>query len=160
MTTSKKRAPAKKRAPKKKAAPKKTASKKNAKADPKESKMGRPTIEIDWVLFDYLCHLQCTLEEIAGAFGCSEDTIQKRVKEEYNVTFTVYYAEKSAFGKASLRRTQFKKAVQDEDVKMLIHLGKQYLNQSDKTEAKLNFPERDFNINFRDYKRPDSADGS
>ena len=42
--------------------------------------MGRPKKEIDKKIFENLCGLQCTLEEIAGVFDCSaerrrEDTV-------------------------------------------------------------------------------------
>ena len=95
------------------------------------AKMGRPPIDIDWKDFDKLCHIQCTLEEIAGWFKCSVDTIENRVKQEYGVTFSEYFRQKRSTGRISLRRSQFQ-AAEKGNTTMLIWLGKQYLNQSEK----------------------------
>lgn len=90
-------------------------------------------IIIDWKEFDKLCGLQCSLEEIAGWFNCSIDTIEKRVKETHGITFSEYFAQKRSGGKISLRRKQYETAMAGNPT-LLIWLGKQYLNQTDKTE--------------------------
>lgn len=97
--------------------------------------MGRPKIEINWDEFDKLCQLQCTLKEIAGWFDCSEDTIENRCKEVHGITFSDYFSKKSAKGKISLRRTQWKMA--ETNATMALWLGKQYLGQTDKNEERL-----------------------
>lgn len=91
-------------------------------------------VEINWEEFDKLCALQCTLNEIASWFDCSEDTIERRVKEKWGIKFAEYYAQKRGKGKISLRRKQFETAMAG-NVTMLIWLGKQMLNQRDKQEA-------------------------
>jgi hypothetical protein len=91
--------------------------------------MGRPRIELDWKEFDKLCAIHCTLVEIAGWFNCSEDTIERRVVETHGVTFAEYFKIKSAKGKISLRRSQFK--LSERNPGMAIWLGKQYLEQTD-----------------------------
>lgn len=98
--------------------------------------MGRPRIEIDWNEFDKLCGLQCSLEEIAGWFNCSVDTIENRVKEVHGITFSEYFKQKRSSGKISLRRKQYETAMSG-NVSMLIWLGKQYLNQKDKIEQEV-----------------------
>ena len=95
------------------------------------SKMGRPEIEIDWKTVDKLCLIQCTAEEIASVLGCSSDTIERRCKKEYEITFAEYIRQKAQGGKASLRRKQWS-AADGGNVTMLIWLGKQYLGQADK----------------------------
>lgn len=97
-------------------------------------KMGRPPIEIDWKKFDELCKIQCTLSEFASVFDCSEDTIENKVKAAHGVTFSEYFKQKAGHGRASLRRRQFRKAIEEGNVAMLIWLGKQYLGQTDKQE--------------------------
>lgn len=92
---------------------------------------GRPRKEIDNKIFENLCGLQCTLEEIAGVFDCSPDTIERWCKREYKETFAETYKKHSAKGKMSLRRTQFKLA--EKSAAMAIFLGKNYLGQSDRT---------------------------
>tara|TARA_R100000808_G_C2132505_1_gene141436 strand:- start:744 stop:1115 length:372 start_codon:yes stop_codon:yes gene_type:complete len=115
--------------------------------------MARPRKEIDWEEVDKLCALQCTLNEIAGWFDCSEDTIQRAIKREFDVSFAVYYKKKSSRGKISLRRSQFRLA--ENNASMAIWLGKQYLGQSeipllDDNELPTGFSVQD----FTDIKAP------
>lgn len=102
------------------------------KAEPK--KMGRPQKSIDFKVFEGLCQLQATLVEIASALGVSEDTVERRCKEHYGVTFAEVFRQKRAGGLISLRRSQFKMA--ETNPAMAIWLGKQYLGQADKQETK------------------------
>lgn len=95
---------------------------------------GRPKIKIDWVEFKKLCSMQCTLSEIADWFKCSEDTIERRCTEEKKMLFAEYFKKNSSSGRISLRREQFKSATGG-NVTMLIWLGKQYLDQRDKSEV-------------------------
>lgn len=92
--------------------------------------MGRPRVEIKWKEFDELCALHCTLDEIAGWYGCSDETIKNRVKEEHDMTFLSYFKIKSQKGKISLRRSQFLLA--KKNPAMGIWLGKQILGQSER----------------------------
>ena len=39
-----------------------------------KKKAGRPVIQIDQKSFEELCKMQCTELEIAGFFGCSDET--------------------------------------------------------------------------------------
>jgi phage terminase large subunit len=90
---------------------------------------GRPPIKINWKEFERLCGLQCTLIDIAGWFGCSVDTIENKVKEEYQLTFSEVFNQKKGKGNVSLRRIQRKLA--STSAGMAIFLGKNYLGQSD-----------------------------
>lgn len=51
------------------------------------------------------------------------------------MTFSAYFQQKSAPGKISLRRKQFRMA--ESNAAMAIWLGKQYLGQKDKSELSL-----------------------
>lgn len=93
------------------------------------AKTGRPKKEIDKKIFENLCAIFCTEEEIAGIFECSVDTIERWCKREYKCTFADIYKKKTGKGKASLRRTQFKLA--EKSPAMAIFLGKNYLGQKD-----------------------------
>lgn len=97
------------------------------------AKTGRPQIEIDQEQFEKLCYMQCTLSEIAGWFHCSEDTIERWCRREYEQTFAEVYKTHSAGGKISIRRWQFRLA--EHNVSMAIWLGKQYLGQRDLVEV-------------------------
>ena len=94
---------------------------------------GRPRKEIDQIEFEKLCGLQCTLDEIAGWFNCSEDTIERWCKRTYQESFADVFAKNRGQGKIALRRIQFKLA--EKDSRMAIFLGKNYLGQTDKREV-------------------------
>lgn len=94
--------------------------------------MARPRKVIDVEQFKKLCEIQCTLEEIAGFFDCSEDTIENWCKRELKRSFSDAYKDYSAFGKISLRRAQFRLA--EKSYGMAIWLGKQYLGQRESVE--------------------------
>lgn len=91
--------------------------------------MARPRIEIDKDDFEKLCGLFCTLDEIAGFFECSEDTIERWCKRTYGESFAETWKKKSSKGKISLRRNQFK--LSQKNAPMAIFLGKNYLGQRD-----------------------------
>jgi len=95
-------------------------------------KNGRPKINIDYKQLEGFCLIQCSLAEIATFFNCSEDTIERRVKEHFGITFAEYFSKKRIGGLISLRRMQFKLA--EKSPAMAIFLGKNYLGQSDKQE--------------------------
>ena len=101
-------------------------------ADEVKARKGRPPKELDKKQFEKLCALQATIEEIAGFFDCDEDTVNAWCKRVYGETFSVVFKSKSAQGKLSLRRTQFKLA--EKSAAMAIFLGKNMLGQTDKIE--------------------------
>lgn len=106
--------------------------------EPKEpKKMGRPILEIDWETFQKLLEYQASLEEVAAWFKMSPDTVETRVKEKFNRTFSEVSKEFRGVGKLSLRRKQFQEAMKG-NTKLLIWLGKQYLEQRDKREDTVN----------------------
>lgn len=94
--------------------------------------MGRPRKEINQIEFEKLCALQCTLEEIAGFFDCSSDTIERWCKRELHKPFAEAYKERSAQGKITLRRNQLR--LSEKSAAMAIWLGKQMLGQRDSIE--------------------------
>jgi hypothetical protein len=98
------------------------------------ARTGRPQIDINWKLLNGLCSVFCTQEEISSIMEVSVDTLERVCKREKRLTFAEYYKKASANGKASLRRSQYKAAVETENPTMLIWMGKQFLNQTDKQE--------------------------
>lgn len=99
--------------------------------------MARPRKEIDWEKASKLAIIFCTAEEIANILGMSFNTLDRRSLEEHGVRFVKWLKQFSDQGRASLRRTQYKKAI-DGNVPLLIWLGKNELNQTDKTEIEGN----------------------
>lgn len=92
--------------------------------------MARPKKEINQQLFESLCAMQCTEVEICNVLDVTDKTLTKWCKEIYKMSFSECYKLKSAKGKASLRRTQYKLAESGNST-MLVWLGKQWLNQSE-----------------------------
>lgn len=101
--------------------------------------MARPRKEIDKKIFENLCGLMCTLEEIANIFDCSEDTIERWCKRTYGFGFAEAFKKGSSKGKMSLRRAQFELA--KKNASMAIFLGKNYLGQRDVIEQQINTEE-------------------
>jgi hypothetical protein len=93
--------------------------------------MARPKIEIDYILCENLAKIQCTQEEIAQIVGVSVRTLQR------DDEFCRVYKKGMDQGRMSLRRQQFKSA-ESGNVTMQIWLGKQYLNQRDRSEIDTN----------------------
>jgi hypothetical protein len=98
------------------------------KKDPhKPSILGRPKKEINWRLFQNLCRIQCTQQEIAAVFEINPETLRLRAEEEYKTDFSALYKRFTEAGKCSLRRFQFRLA--KKNAAMAIWLGKQWLGQ-------------------------------
>jgi len=103
--------------------------------------VGRPRKEISAEQFEKLCGIQCTLEEIASFFDCSQDTIERWCQRTYQnedgspMCFADAYKVFSVNGKISLRRFQFKQA--EKSYAMAIWLGKQWLGQREVVEAQI-----------------------
>lgn len=96
--------------------------------------MGRQPTHIDWAEFDALCAQQCTQKEISEWFNCSVDTIDRAIKKEKKCGFAEYFSRKRCRGFVSLRKKQFEVALTG-NVGMLVWLGKNYLDQTDKLET-------------------------
>lgn len=96
----------------------------------KNNRGGRPRVEIDYHQLDKLCAMHCTGEECASILDINYDTLNSALKRDEHGGFSEYYTKKSALGKASLRRTQFKVA-ESGSAAMLIWLGKQWLGQKE-----------------------------
>jgi hypothetical protein len=85
----------------------------------------KPKKMVDRDLIAKLASIQCTNKEIAEVVGISETALTKR--------FGKIIDNNKQKGRQSLRRTQWQKA-HDGDTRMMIFLGKQYLNQKDNPE--------------------------
>ena len=110
-------------------------------------KMGRPKLKIDQDMFESLCEIQCTQSEISAVLKVSEDTILRWCKETYGETFAVSFKKHSEGGKSSLRKAQWKAALNGNST-MLIWMGKQVLGQVDKNEVTNIVPDKDIKIEF------------
>lgn len=98
-------------------------------------KVGRPVKEVNKELFEKLCGLHCTLQEIAGCLGLSDYTLEKWCEQEYGKKFLDVFKEKSMRGNVSLRRMQWKLA--EKSPAMAIFLGKNFLGQKDERDVEV-----------------------
>ena len=89
-------------------------------------------INVDYKQLERFCFIQCSLREIAAFFNCSEDTIERRVKEHFGVTFAEYFSKKRVGGLISLRRNLFK--LSEKNAAVAIFLAKNWLGMADKQE--------------------------
>ncbi len=117
---------------------------------------GRPAFKIKYNQLKELCAIFCTEVECAAVLGCSRDTLNTRLKEDYKKAlekkpdqepknrydgFSAAFKKLSADGRVSLRREQFKMALGDAtknirpNKTMLIWLGKNHLNQTDRLDT-------------------------
>lgn len=87
--------------------------------------MARPKKKIDAKLVQDLASIGCKTTEISVVVGCSRDTIERR--------FAAELSKGRENLKISLRRWQLE-AARKGNVTMLIWLGKQVLDQTDKIE--------------------------
>ena len=85
--------------------------------------------KLDRDLIFKLATLHCTYKEIADVVGTSVTTLEKR--------YSGIIDKGRSEGKKSLRRAQMEKALQG-DVRMLIWMGKQYLDQKDSPQDEEN----------------------
>lgn len=102
---------------------------------PVKKTMGRPRKtfdEKDWQLIEGMCKILCTAEEIADILKVSVDTLSRRVKEQYKITFADYLKKYAAYGKSSLRRNLFKQS--EKSPATAIFLAKNYLGMRDEPQ--------------------------
>ncbi len=123
--------------------------KKKVHKEKRTQKTGRPTIPIDMKVVDSLLEAGCTGEEVAAYVGVHSDTLFRHICKEKNVDcFTTYATEKRQKGESVLRAKQYESAVKDKNIPMQIWLGKQRLNQRDKTETDITSKGESISIQF------------
>lgn len=96
-----------------------------------DGKAGRPNREFDKRTFESLCHIQCTKDEIEDVLHSDQRTIDKWCLRTYDEDFSTTYKRFSSGGKSSIRRAQYRHAIEGGNATLLIWLGKQYLAQRD-----------------------------
>lgn len=95
---------------------------------------GRPEADIDWAKVDDLLVAGCMGTEIAAYLGLNPQTLYRRCEDLYKINFSEYLQEKRAKGDTLLHAAQFDEAVRKRNTTMLVWLGKNRLDQSDKKE--------------------------
>lgn len=88
---------------------------------------GRPHKEFDQKIFEGLCSVWCTWEEIENILLARRETISDWCLRKYGQPFSTVYKRFADGGKASLRRNQLQ--LSKKNAAMAIWLGKQKLGQ-------------------------------
>lgn len=104
----------------------------------KQEGAGRPPREFDVStkkIFENLCRVQCTVNEIESILNVNQRTLNKMCLKEYLEDFSTVFKRFSEGGKGSLRRIQFKLA--EKSASMAIFLGKNILGQTDQIVQKI-----------------------
>lgn len=116
---------------------------------------GRPEKVVNWKKAAKLAAEFNTGEDIASDQGMSYQTLLLRIQDLGYVDFQEWYKKHSAPGRKSLRQMQMK-AAKKGNIGMMIWLGKQELEQSEKVDTKnLNLnATTEFKIGFEDDNPP------
>ena len=96
--------------------------------------IGRPKKELDWKVLDSILQFGATLIDCAEMCEMSDDSIQRRIKDEHGCTFTEYRNRKMSRMRVKLLQKQYESAMAG-NTALLIWLGKQHLGQSDKNDV-------------------------
>jgi len=108
-------------------------------------------IEIDYDVLEALCQFKVTSTFVADHFGVSSDTIERRVKEKYKITFMQYNKIKMSKIAYQLQQKCFDLAM-DGNTTALIFALKNIAGWSDKTEGQV---ETEVTVNVRNNRKPD-----
>ena len=101
--------------------------------------MGRKKLIIDPEQIRSLARLGCTWDEIAAVLQIARGTFSARMKEK---KYRDAYEQGGAEGDVSIRRAQYDSAMRGK-TGMLVWLGKNRLNQTDRVETKNETPVHD-----------------
>lgn len=96
-------------------------------------KMGRPKVVVNDADFDTVIQLPLTKEDMAKVLKCSDTHLDTYCKQRFGQTFLVLKEQNRQNFKKNIIGKQYELAMKG-DRTMLIWLGKQYCEQTDKTE--------------------------
>jgi len=103
----------------------------------RKSNAGAPKAVINWREVDALLEAGCSGAEVASSIGLNKATIYDRCMKDNGIQFSKYSQQKREKGNSILRAKQYQVAIEDGDKTMLVWLGKNRLDQSDKKETKV-----------------------
>jgi hypothetical protein len=101
------------------------------------AKVGRKKIEIDWVKLNSYLQLRASKGMCAALLDVSEDTLERRVNEEFKVKFAEYAEKMIAPVKLKLVQKIISKALDGDNVCLIFSL-KNMVGWADKVEHGLN----------------------
>lgn len=108
---------------------------------------GRKKIIIDWDKVDKMLMAGANGVQVAAMLGIHYNTLARACQEEKKCDFSAYLLDKKEKGNSLLLAKQYDLAMNG-DRGMLIWLGKNRLDQSDKKEIKQELTGEAINVNF------------
>lgn len=112
--------------------------------------MGRPEIIFDDKQLRNILKLKPRLKDVANFFECSEDTIERRIREKYNCTFAEFRDQNAIHTRFDLIKKAIEKAERGDNV-MLIFCLKNLCGWRDKYDEGSTF---DDEASKRDEVKP------
>lgn len=95
---------------------------------------GRPKIELRYDILDELLQFKCSKKYISRRLKISEDTIENRLREDHDMTFTEYADYVFEDVKISLQKKALAMAIDDGHPTLLIMALKNHCGWTDKVE--------------------------
>jgi hypothetical protein len=114
------------------------------------AEMGAPEIPIDLEKLKALMRLKPTLKDTAAFFECSEDTIENRIRQHFNVTFSEFRDKNMVHTRLSLIRKAMAMA-ENGNVAMLIFCLKNMCEWKDKFDQEVNITSKSFHVQYMEY---------
>lgn len=93
-----------------------------------------PNGNIDWKYVDELLQAHSSARQVAAQLGCSTSILYTRCERDHGMSWGEYVNRMREYGKSNIRLRQYRAAMKGSE-KMLLHLGKHWLDQHDKKEA-------------------------
>ena len=97
--------------------------------------MPRPKAHINWDEAGKMIMAGCDGVQVAAYFGIHPDTLYLACEKDLKMGFSDYLHQKRSKGDSMLLAKQYEVALTDKNPTMLIWLGKQRLNQREKSET-------------------------
>lgn len=95
----------------------------------------KKTANFSWEILDALVQFKVSCRFCAEYIGCSEDTIERRIKAKYKMNFSEYKELRSQGIALKLQQKAIKMALEGNNTTMLIFCLKNIANWSDKNEV-------------------------
>jgi hypothetical protein len=93
-------------------------------------KMGRPPKDIDWEKLDIYCEHQMSLEDTAYLLDMDSQTLERKIKKKYKLTFRQFRAKKLSSTRMKLKQKAVSMALMG-DKTMLIFCLKNLVGWAD-----------------------------
>lgn len=102
----------------------------------------------DWVMIGKLFQVFSTIPDVVYILNTTQRELNKKCKEEFNMTIKQFQEANYSVGRSSLRRAQYQTALKGNPT-LLIWMGKQYLGQKENQTNQ--FDQVKFSVNY-DFK--------